>query len=238
MKKITKVAILMVLAVTLSTVSYAVGFHFGLDVGAVGSAGFTHSKASHKFEYCDKVYGCQKYDTDKDNTTKTMPKKDQIENSRQGGGYLQLQLGADIDVADSFNITPYLGLGAVREFQGASMSLMSGIGVIGFVRDDDDLSYLAGIESHGAAFGFREVVPKGDAAINAKKTMVLYNGRGITVSGGILYDVLAVKLLYISNNYKLKEFDSGNKFLDKYYTSQYPDKVSAQSVGLSVGLKF
>lgn len=240
MVKLVKVVLLLVAMVMLPIIIYANDLHFGTELGLVGNAGFSHSNISHKY-----TYRGVEYDTDKKygNYDSNIDKENRIENNRNNLGlYLDVQLGVDIATSNqNLNLTPYVDLGGVTEFSKASPSMMIGLGFMGVMKyaSKDDISYLAGVELHRTGLAYIAVIPNHYNYFSGKQeTTVSYSGSGAVLAGGILYNQYTFKLLYITNSYKLKKFGTEDAGEKAWLTSQFPDKMLVQSIGLSVGYKF
>lgn len=213
--------------------------HIAFDVGVAMNAGSTYSKTDA--------------DKSKSSIGLHIAKKDQVKNNRKAGLYFNLQVGADIHnlIKSSMNtvITPYVELGEVTEFKGASPSVMLGTGLAMTIPmpTNEKYSYFAGADLHSATFTYRNVQANylGAYGIKSKAGKIHYNGMGSTLSVGAYGNVFgssthkaSVKLFYMMNRYSLNTINTGDKFTDKWLKSQFPQKINANSIGLSVGFKY
>lgn len=211
-------------------------FYFGVDLGLMFNAGTKFkddAKASKVFKYCDKYGKCF------DIAFRSNPLSEPVEKNREtAADYFSAQFGMNFYINDEQVITPYFDFSSLQEFSGASSSTLNGIGVLGSFKRSYLSYYLAGIELHDASFDYRSLksskymrVPKAGAKLS-------YSGDGITLTGGLLYKTWTYKLLYIMNNYKRDKISTGDEFSNAIYRAYTPQKIDANSFGLSVGFKF
>lgn len=238
MNKLSKITLLLVLLLLLSITSYANDVYFGIDFAGVRDAGFSYSKAPHKFKFCERG-NCTTYDTDKEGST--IDKGYRVENNRMKSGFAySAQIGVTLDdVRPNINMTLYMALSASQEFNKATYNAaVPAFGVMGIFKQTDLLSYEAGAELHWRGDIWFKTGQKYTKDGKPRDLNAVYDSSGFVLSTGIFYDFYTVKLLYLSHEYNLADFETGDKNRDRYLASQYPNKMSTQTIGLSVGFKY